>query len=54
MDKIVQQTEGNTNTEKKEKMGNMLPETRRLLDSFYKPYNERLVELLGKDFRYNN
>ena len=54
MDKVVQQTERNSNTKKKGKMGNMLPETRRLLESFYKPYNERLVKLLGKDFRYNN
>ncbi|XP_045202463.2 carbohydrate sulfotransferase 15-like isoform X2 [Mercenaria mercenaria] len=34
-------------------VGDMLPETRQLLSDFYKPYNERLKALLGKEFDYN-
>lgn len=27
----------------------MLPETRRILDEFYKPYNDILADMLGDD-----
>ena len=29
------------------KVGNMLPETRLLLNDFYRPHNEELVKLMG-------
>lgn len=32
----------------------MLPETKKLLQDFYKPYNERLIKLLGEKFNFNS
>ncbi|KAL4218469.1 hypothetical protein ACF0H5_023203 [Mactra antiquata] len=34
-------------------VGDMLPETRKLLRDFYRPFNTKLVELLGEKFNYN-
>ena len=35
-------------------IGDMFPETRQLLQDFFTPYNDKLAELLGDDFNYNN
>lgn len=43
----------NTRTKKAQKVGDMLPQTRTLLEDFYRPHNEELVKLLGSDFDYN-
>ncbi|XP_045159543.2 carbohydrate sulfotransferase 15-like isoform X2 [Mercenaria mercenaria] len=34
--------------------GDILQETKLILDDFYRPYNERLVTLLGNKFNYNS
>ena len=31
----------------------MLPETRKMLEHFYRPHNEHLSDLLGETFNYN-
>lgn len=43
----------NTRSGTDARVGDMLPQTRKILSEFYKPFNERLKELLGNDFDYN-
>ena len=45
----------NKNTKGYKKHGSMLPETRTILDSFYKSYNNQLAELLrDENYKYSN
>ncbi|XP_045184131.2 carbohydrate sulfotransferase 15-like isoform X1 [Mercenaria mercenaria] len=37
----------------KRPIGDMRPDTRKLIQDFYKPYNDRLTQLLGPEFDYN-
>lgn len=43
----------NTRSKSDKEVGDMLPETRQLLQDFYWPYNEELGKLLGQEFNYN-
>lgn len=53
MTEVVEETRAETKSQGDVKLGDMLPKTRELLAELYKPYNERLVELLGEEFRYD-
>ncbi|XP_064642972.1 carbohydrate sulfotransferase 15-like [Lineus longissimus] len=46
MDRIKEYESVNTQEKIKSQMGQMLPETRKLLDRFYEPFNQVLAELL--------
>lgn len=52
MTQICEVRPAETKSQEDEKVGDMLPETFELLTEFYRPYNEKLVELLGDDFKY--
>jgi hypothetical protein len=43
----------NNNTEKKASAGTMWRKTITAIDLFYKPYNQKLADLIGQDFNYN-
>ncbi|XP_060574610.1 carbohydrate sulfotransferase 15-like [Ruditapes philippinarum] len=49
---ITTSSPANTRSGGDKLLGDMLPETRRILTEFYRPYNERLTELLGPEFNY--
>ncbi|XP_053388331.1 carbohydrate sulfotransferase 15-like [Mercenaria mercenaria] len=53
MEKIAGRTEANTNFKRKAEVGEMWPQTYKLLYKFYKPFNDQLVKLLGNRFNYN-
>ncbi|XP_045194224.2 carbohydrate sulfotransferase 15-like isoform X2 [Mercenaria mercenaria] len=53
MQKITAQEKTNTNTRRLRIVGKMFPRTWTTLYNFYKPYNDRLVELLGNEYNYN-
>lgn len=49
MTKIATLKEKNANKNRKSKLGSMWPETRKLLQDFFRPHNRRLAELLHDD-----
>lgn len=52
MKNITQTKHANKRNVKNINLGDMLPKTRKLLTDFYKPWNEKLVTLLGKQYTY--
>lgn len=46
---LAKETQNQGDKLMKGKTGSMLPETRRTLSEFYKPYNKQLAQLLGDD-----
>ena len=43
---VVGQPQQNTRRKEDRQLGQMMPETRRLLEDFHRPYNVRLADLL--------
>ncbi|XP_060601280.1 carbohydrate sulfotransferase 15-like [Ruditapes philippinarum] len=43
----------NARRKKDHKAGEMLPESRKMLDNFYRPHNDLLSNLIGEQFNYN-
>ena len=50
MKTVIQKKRANAKVKKDMVLGDMLQKTRQLLVDFYKPWNRRLVALLGKDY----
>jgi hypothetical protein len=49
---VMRKSHANTRDEEDKQPGEMLPQTRDVLAQFYKPWNEKLVELIGEGYRY--
>ena len=52
MQRLIARKPKNTNTKKKKQIGRMLPETKELLEEFFKPHNLALEELLKWTFSF--
>ncbi|WAR16320.1 hypothetical protein MAR_030914 [Mya arenaria] len=53
MQEISSATNENTRKKGDRKIGDMFPETRKLLRDFYNSHNNKLGRLLGQQFNYN-
>ena len=54
MQSLFGSTRANRRRDSDKNLGPMLPETRELLEEYYRPFNHRLVELLGDEKYYWN
>ncbi|XP_060603152.1 carbohydrate sulfotransferase 15-like [Ruditapes philippinarum] len=52
MTRIENKRQANERDTEDKQTGDMLPKTRHMLAEFYKPWNEKLVQLIGEEFRY--
>jgi thymidylate kinase len=52
MTRIENKRQANERHTEDKQTGDMLPKTRHMLAEFYKPWNEKLVQLIGEEFRY--